>query len=156
MLKDPPRFVVNIGAWEYTLAKLANLQVEDDKPRVDEFGNPLNYAMAVAVYKNVCKKYPAFQTANRTMPEFHNVGDNLDQLCEIYPVGQMFWFDDVLCEAVDYQGGLAVYPDAVGKLFIRGKILDVDPLGKHKDWPVGKINGFPPRRCSDLMTGAES
>lgn len=159
MLKEPPRFVANIGAWEYTLAKLANLQEEDGKPRVDEFGNPLNYAAAVAIYKNVVKKYPAFQTANLHAAPIHMKKTHSDDLASIfdrYQVGQMFWFDDVLCEAVEYSNsGQAVYPDAEGKLFVRGKILDVDPMGKHKNWPVGKVNGFPPHRCSSLMEGAE-
>lgn len=158
MLKAPPKFVTNIGAWEYTLAKLANLQEDDGKPRVDEYGNPLSYGAAIAIYKHVVKKYPAFQTATHgpnAIPEYRNVGLNLADLAEAYPVGAMFWFDDVLCEAVPYMGGMAIYPDAVGKLFVRGKILDVDPLGKHKDWPIGKVNGFPPHRCADFVSGAE-
>ena len=164
MLKDPPSFVRNRGAWEYTLAKLATKQEEDGKMRLDAYGNPLNYAAAVAIYKNVCKKYPAFQTDNLTAKPIKTVGNQGDttgdftvyELCEKYPVGQMFWFDDVLCEAVSYSHSLlAVYPNADGTLFVRGKILDVDPEGKHRKWPIGKINGFPPHRCSNLMEGAE-
>ena len=121
-----------------------------------QYGNPLNYAAACAIYKNVCKKYVSFQTANRNLPEVHKDDLDVEELFDFYAPGQMFWFDDVLCEAVEYgASGEAVYPDAQGKLFIRGKVLDVDPEGAHKDWPVGKVNGFPPTRCCGLLEGAE-
>jgi len=155
-LKEPPSFCSNIGAWEYTLSKLALLDEEKpkDKPRLDEGGNPTNYGQAVAIYKAVCKKYPAFQTTTygqNSLPEFRNVGNNVSDLDAAYPVGTMFWYDDVLCEAVEYQGGSAIYPDSEGKLFIRGKICSVDPEGQHRGWPLGKTNGFPPHRCADFM-----
>lgn len=157
-LKDPPPFVTNIGAWEYVLAKLANLDQDEPKakPRVDEGGNPTNYGQAVAIYKAVCKKYPAFQTANvnaepaRVQPELEPASMTIDALDERFPVGQMFWYDDVLCEAVA-NPNIAVYPDIEGKLFIRAKVLDVDPMGKHRGWPVGKVSGFPPHRCADFL-----
>ena len=155
MLKAPPKFVTNVGAWEYVLARMAHKQEEDGKRRLDEYGNPLNYGAAVGYYKNAAKKYPAFQTANVHIPEYRDVGNNIADLMDIYPVGQMFWFDDVICEAVEYGStGEAVYSDAQGVLFVRGKILDVDPEGAHKGWPVGKVNGFPPRRMALLMDGA--
>ena len=50
-LKPPPRFVTNEWAWAYTLDKLTS------KGQVDEGGNPLNYAAAVAIYKRVAAKY---------------------------------------------------------------------------------------------------
>jgi hypothetical protein len=157
-LKDPPSFVTNIGAWEYVLAKLAMLDEEKPKPgkpRLDEGGNPTNYGQAVAIYKAVCKKYAAFQNetaiGGREIKSAKRTTDNTDtgKLCTEYPVGELFWYDDVLCEAVEYAGGEAVYPDPEGNLFIRGKIVDVDPEGHHRNWPVGKINGFPPHRCAN-------
>ena len=161
MLKDPPVFVTNIGAWDYTLAKLAMLDEEKpkDKPRLDEGGNPTNYGQAVAIYKAVCKKYPAFQTYTLNQQPFKRADEandsddefTVEQLDEFYPVGQMFWFDDVLCEAVAYQGNIAVYSDGDGKLFLRGKVLDVDPEGAHRKWPIGRIAGFPPHRCANLL-----
>jgi hypothetical protein len=151
-LKDPPPFVTNIGAWEYTLAKLVGLDEDKPKakPRVDEGGNPTNYGQAVAIYKAVCKKYPAFQTTNVHVEPYRK-GDGsytVEMLDEKFSVGQMFWFDDVLCEAVPQHGQIAVYSDGEGKLFIRGKVLDVDPDGAHKAWPVGRVAGFPPHRCA--------
>ena len=50
-LKAPPRFVTNAWAWSYTLNKLAG------KNGVDEYGNPHNYAAAIAIYKRVAAKY---------------------------------------------------------------------------------------------------
>jgi hypothetical protein len=157
-LKPPPKFVTNIGAWEYVLAKLAK---EPHKNYLDEGGNPRNYGQAVAIYKRVVAKYPAFRTENvnerpyvvTTEANDHDGEYTVDQLDEIFPVGQMFWFDDVLCEAVAHPN-IAVYSDPEGKLFIRGKILDVDPDGAHRDWPVGKVSGFPPHRCADFMVAA--
>ena len=155
-LKDPPKFCSNIGAWEYTLAKLEMLDEEKPKPkpRLDEGGNPTNYGQAVAIYKAVVKKYPAFQTTTYgqdAIPEFRNVGLNLADLMQQFQPGTMFWYDDVLCEAVHYNGGSAVYPDPEGKLFIRAKICSVDPEGQHRGWPIGKVNGFPPHRCAEFM-----
>jgi hypothetical protein len=157
-LKDPPSFVTNIGAWEYVLAKLAGLDEDKPKakPRLDEGGNPTNYGQAVAIYKAVCKKYPAFQTKTHgedRLPEFHDYGDNFSQLADIFEVGQKFWYDDVLCEAVPAKPSpLAVYSDGDGeKLFIRGKVLDVDPEGQHKAWPIGRVAGFPPHRCVNAL-----
>lgn len=49
--KPPPRFVTSHAAWEYTLAKLAA------KDKLDDGGNPTNYAAASAIYKAVAKKY---------------------------------------------------------------------------------------------------
>ena len=161
-LKDPPKFCTNIGAWEYTLAKLALLDAEKpkDKPRLDEGGNPTNYGQAVAIYKAVVKKYPAFQKTTYgqdALPEFrlrenetYERSQNVADLCEIFPVGEMFWYDDVLCEAVEYHGGEAIYPGPDGKLFVRGRICSVDPEGQHRGWPIGKTNGFPPHRCVDF------
>jgi hypothetical protein len=155
-LKDPPVFVTNIGAWEYVLAKLATLDEDKpkDKPRLDEGGNPTNYGQAVAIYKAVCKKYPAFQTTNaEDVPvrlggmKMHEDALTVTGLDEHYPVGQMFWYDDVLCEAVGHPN-IAVYSDPDGKLFIRGRVQDVDPLGAHKAWPIGREAGFPPHRCA--------
>src|SRR3954453_18505556 len=161
MLKDPPRFVTNAGAWEYVLARMATKQEEDGKRRLDADGNPLNYAAAVAYYKNAAKKYPAFQATNRHVEPFKIEGatgqksHSIVELMNLYPAGQMFWYDDVLCEAVEFADtGEAVYSDPHGALFIRGKILDVDPGGANKDWPVGKTTGFPPHRCAELMEGA--
>lgn len=163
-LKDPPNFVTNIGGWEYTLAKLAMLDEEKPKPgkpRVDEGGNPTNYAAAVAIYKNVVKKYPAFQIDNlhvkplaRDQYDEQGYQLKLGDLLAHFPVGEMFWYDDVLCEAVEYgHSGEAVYPNAEGKLFIRGKICSVDPEGQHRGWPIGKSNGFPPHRCAEFSEG---
>jgi hypothetical protein len=50
-LKPPPKFVHNRWAWEHTLAKLA------EKDKLDEHGNPQNYAAAAAIYKASVKKY---------------------------------------------------------------------------------------------------
>lgn len=50
-LKPPPASVKNEWAWTYTLNKLR------DKGMVDEFGNPTNYAAAMAIYKRVVVKY---------------------------------------------------------------------------------------------------
>lgn len=50
-LKPPPKFVHNQWAWEHTLAKLA------EKDKLDENGNPQNYAAASAIYKSTVKKY---------------------------------------------------------------------------------------------------
>jgi hypothetical protein len=153
MLKDPPVFVTNIGAWEYTLAKLATLEEEKPKPgkpRIDEYGNPLNYGAAVAIYKNVVKKYGAFQTTNVHVKPY-KLGDggySVDALDDLYPVGLQFWYDDVLCTAIPHQSSIAVYSDGEGALFIRGRVEDVDPLGKHRKWPVGREAGFPPHRCA--------
>ena len=68
-LKPPPSFVKNEWAWAYTLDKLTG------KGQVDEAGNPLNYAAAVAIYKRVCVKYgdanaaPAPATVSLTRAE---------------------------------------------------------------------------------------
>lgn len=51
MLKPPPNFVKNEWAWAYTLNKLS------DRDGLDEWGNPLNYGAAVAIYKRVAAKY---------------------------------------------------------------------------------------------------
>lgn len=51
-LKAPPSFVTDMDAWEYTLARLAL------RDKLDEGGNPRNYAAAAAIYRNVKKKYP--------------------------------------------------------------------------------------------------
>lgn len=50
-LKPPPRFVTNEWAWAHTLDKLR------EKDHLDDGGNPRNYGEAVAIYKNVAKKY---------------------------------------------------------------------------------------------------
>jgi hypothetical protein len=156
MLKAPPNFVTNIGAWDYTLAKLATLDEEKpkDKPRLDEDGNPTNYGQAVAIYKAVCKKYPAFQTNNVSMEpmrlggeKMHDDAQTVIALDDKYPVGQMFWFDDVLCEAVGHPN-IAVFSDEKGHLLVWGKVLDVDPEGKYKDLPIGRHGGWPPHRCA--------
>ena len=156
MLKDPPKFVTNIGAWEYTLAKLADKQAEDGKRRVDDYGNPLNYGQAVAIYKAVCRKYPAFQSSNRGVAPmklgqilFGPGAVTVSELADKYPVGEMFWYDDVLCEAVACPH-LAVHPDADGLLFIRAKVLDVDPDGAHKNWAEGHEFDALPHRCADF------
>ena len=151
-LKDPPNFVTSIGAWEYTLAKLANKQEDDGKQRVDEGGNPLNYAAAVAIYKNVVKKYPAFQVANMAMPIFKNVGNNVGDLDDQYPVGQNFWFDDVLLEAVAHPN-IAVFSDPEGNLLIWGRVISVDPEGKYRNLPEGRHGGWQPHRCVPFMEG---
>jgi hypothetical protein len=49
--KAPPKFVENEWAWEYTLSKL------ERKGKLDDGGNPTNYAAACAIYKAVVKKY---------------------------------------------------------------------------------------------------
>jgi hypothetical protein len=154
MLKPPPNWIDNIGAWEYVLAKLANKQADDGKQRVDEYGNPLNYGAAVAIYKHVVKKYPHLGKRNVGVAPVH-VNDMhgeelsaLNVLADKYPVGVEFWMDDVLCEAVEYRGGMAVFPDPEGFLFINAKVLDVDDLGQYRDWPVGKIFPAAPHRCA--------
>lgn len=50
-LKPPPAFVTNEWAWAYTLDKLRV------KGETDQFGNPTNYAAAIAIYKRVAEKY---------------------------------------------------------------------------------------------------
>jgi hypothetical protein len=163
-LKDPPSFVTNIGAWEYTLAKLAMLDVEKPKakPRLDEGGNPINYGQAVAIYKAVVKKYPHLATSNVGMKPINMVVRDtsadqrtpmqvLTELADKFSVGSMFWYDDVLCEAVERQGNMAVFPDAEGFLLIQAKVLEVDPQGAYRNWPVGKIFEAQPHRCFDLM-----
>lgn len=50
-LKPPPKFVTNEWAWAHTLDRLA------EKDQLDAGGNPRNYGAAVAIYKNVVKKY---------------------------------------------------------------------------------------------------
>lgn len=157
MLKDPPKFVTNIGAWEYVLAKLADKQAEDGKQRLDQYGNPLNYAAAIAYYKNAVKRYPAFQSSNAYKAPY-KLGQVLDgetpvsveDLDDRFPAGQMFWYDDVLCEAVAHPK-LAVYPDADGLLFIRARVLDVDPEGAHKTWAEGFEFDALPHRCADFV-----
>jgi hypothetical protein len=160
-LKPPPPFVKSIGAWEYVLAKLANKQADDGKQRLDEGGNPLNYAAAVAIYKNVVKKYAHFGIPNidmepvnladaKKIPGHHTPMDLLNELADSYPVGQMFWFDDVMCRAVERNGGMAVFPDPEGYLLIQAEVLDVDPEGKYRSWPVGKIFEAQPHRCFSL------
>lgn len=150
MPKAPPKFVRSIGAWEYTLAKLA------DKGKLTPNGDPQNYAAAVAIYKHVCAKYPAFQMDNRDRPTM-KVGEHkpedfgkflsVQALDEDYPVGQMFWFDDVLCEAVA-KPNIAIHSDAEGNLLVWAKVLDVDPEGAHKTWPEGHEFGAWPHRCA--------
>lgn len=163
-LKPPPPFVTNIGAWEYTLAKLANLDRDKPKakPRLDEGGNPVSYAAAVAIYKHVCKKYAHFGIPNIDVKPI-NVWDGqsptdsraplkmLNEYADKFPVGTMLYFDDVLCRAVERQGGLAVFPDPDGFLLIQCEVLEVDELGKYREWPAGKIFGAAPHRCFDLM-----
>jgi hypothetical protein len=77
----------------------------------------------------------------------------VSELDDRYPVGQMFWYDDVLCEAIGHPN-LAVYSDGEGKLFIRGRVADVDPEGQHRAWPVGREAGFPPHRCASFIEGS--
>jgi len=162
-LKDPPKFVTNIGAWEYTLAKLATLDEEQPKakPRLDEGGNPTNYGQAVAIYKAVCKKYPAFRTTNvgvepmrlDPMKGFLPASNTVSELDDKFPAGQWFWYDDVLCEAIAHPN-LAVYSNGDGVLFIRGRVLDVDPLGQHKGLSEGHEQGFMPHRCAEFVEGS--
>ena len=164
-LKPPPNFVVNQGAWEYVLAKFAHKQAEDGKRRLDEGGNPLSYGAAVAVYKHVVRKYPHLGQHNvnarpinmvdaRQIPGDHTPMDLLNDFADDYPIGTMFWMDDVLCEAVERNGGMAVYPDPDGYLLIWAKVLDVDPEGQYRDWPAGKMFGAQPHRCADLVEAA--
>ena len=101
MLKPPPAFVTNIGAWEYTLSKLDLLEREKpkpDKPRLDQYGNPLNYAAACAIYKNVCNKYAAFGVPNMNLPEIEETHNNVSDLDEAYPVGKEFFCDDMIVQ----------------------------------------------------------
>lgn len=53
MPKDPPKFVTDEASWAYTLSKLA----AGSGGGLTEEGNPRNYAAAIAIYKNVLKKY---------------------------------------------------------------------------------------------------
>lgn len=152
-LKDPPSFVKNIGAWEYTLAKLRNKQEDDGKRRLDEGGNPLNYGQAVAIYKAVVRKYPHLATENVTAQPVKLGGEKMFddsatvvELDDAFPVGQMFWYDDVLLEAVGHPN-IAVYSEPDGHLKIWGKVLDVDPEGQHRNLPEGRQGGWPPHRC---------
>jgi hypothetical protein len=156
-LKDPPAFVTNIGAWEYTLAKLATLDEEKpkDKPRLDEGGNPTNYGQAVAIYKAVCKKYPAFATNNVAAQPMMLRGTDANTVAElddIFPVGEQFWYDDVLLEAVGHPN-IAVFSDPEGKLLIWGRVISVDEMGQHKNLPEGRHGGWPPHRCVPFMEG---
>lgn len=155
-LKDPPNFVTNIGAWEYTLAKFAMLDEEQPKPgkpRLDEGGNPTNYAAAIAVYKNVVRKYPHMATNNIATPIFRNVGNNVSDLDEQFPVGENFWFDDVLLEAVGHPN-IAVFSDPEGNLLIWGRVISVDPEGKYRNLPEGRHGGWQPHRCVPFLEGA--
>jgi hypothetical protein len=154
-LKDPPAFVTNIGAWEYTLAKLAMLDEEKpkDKPRLDEGGNPTNYGQAVAIYKAVVRKYPHLAANNIAAPVYKNVGNNVADLDEQFPVGDTFWYDDVLLEAVGHPN-IAVFPDPEGNLLIWGRVISVDPEGQHRNLPEGRHGGWPPHRCVPFAEGA--
>lgn len=50
-MKPPPKSVTNEFAWSYTLRKLEALG------KLDEQGDPMHYGAAMAIYKNVVKKY---------------------------------------------------------------------------------------------------
>ena len=155
MPKAPPRFVQNVGAWEYVLAKL------EMKGKLTDNGDPQNYAAACAIYKNVVKKYAGFQIPNVDVQPIRTTIEAsqertwaLNDLADDYPIGTMFWMDDVLCEAAERNGGMAVYPDPDGYLLIWAKVLDVDPEGQYRDWPAGKMFGAQPHRCADLVEAA--
>lgn len=159
MPKPPPKFVTNIGAWEYVLAKLS---LSGDKYLTPN-GDPKNYGQAVAIYKRVVAKYAHFGVPNVDVEPLKIAGQKaigfdegmlLGDLCSDYPIGTMFWMDDVLCEAIERNGGLAVYPDPEGYLLINAKVLDVDPEGQYRSWEVGKIFGAQPHRCADFVEAA--
>lgn len=143
MPKAPPKFVTNLPAWEYTLAKL------ETQGKLNNNGDPTNYGAAIAIYKNVVAKYPGFapQVINRSPHTYAAMTPS--QLDEIFPVGQMFWFEDCLVTAVPAHGGLACFPDSKGSMLMRGCVEDVDPEGPHKEW-VGKISVFPAAKCLAL------
>jgi hypothetical protein len=143
MPKAPPKFVTSIGAWQYTLAKL------ELKGKLTPNGDPQNYAAACAIYKNVVRKYPAFAIPEPEIARIQQL--SLDELMVEYSAGQMFWFDDVLCEAVADQYGNVVSADSRGNLEITAKVLDVDPEGAHRGWEEGKIIAVPPHRCADFV-----
>ena len=146
MPKAPPKFVTNIGAWEYTLAKL------EDKGKLTENGDPQNYAAASAIYKNVCKKYAAFGFPNVDLPQLKNEHNNVGDLDDKYPVGSEFFCDDMIVRAQEAQegSGIAVYPDSDGNLLIQVRILDVDPAGRNRN-KIDYVIGVDPNRCC-LMT----
>lgn len=142
MPKAPPKFVTQIGAWNYTLAKL------DEKGKLTENGDPQNYAAACAIYKNVVKKYPAMNVADAPpIKAGFMLPSDVDKT---FPAGSHFWWEDCICEVEavrDGIGGVIIMPD--GALMLHGKILDVDPDGPHKDW-VGRSSTFSASRCLPL------